>query len=154
MVGGETINLPTLKIADSREWKAKLARAFGGQLAEFNVPGKGGFESMAAMLELGQVTSDVIIDLVADYDAGHALGTREELEAAIDDGQAYTAFRAILRVHFPFVTDLTGAIAELGRLMAAAPRVAASTPPSSPSGASPNGARRRTPSKAGSTSRS
>ena len=158
---GETKLLRTRKLASAREWKGKFARSIGGTIAEFNVPGRGGADSIEGIAKLGNLGSDLILDLVLDYDARGDLGGREWLEEHADDREVYTVLRAVLDVHFPFVKDVMGAMRELGRIMGETP----SGPPlpslptpdvpseteSSSSGASPNGDSDPTTSKRGST---
>jgi hypothetical protein len=139
-LGGQERVLPTLKIKPAREWKAKLARVAGGTIAEFNVPGQGGADSIDGVAKLGLLAGDTILDLVLEYDQGGALGGRDWIEEHADDAEIYTVLKAILAVHFPFVRDVLGATKELGRLLTdgtSVPSVPASSPPSpSPTGTS------------------
>lgn len=145
--------MPTLKMDASKEWKALLAKTLGNTLAEYNVKGQGGTDSLASMIQLGLLAGDTITDLVVAYDASGSLGGREWLGAHADDAEVYGIFRACLDVHFPFVTDLLGVITALTGLMAEGPAVP-SAPANSPSGPSPIGGSGRRSSNTPSTKRS
>lgn len=154
---GEVRYMPTLKMRDSAAWKALLARTMTNTLAEYNVKGQGGSDSLESVIQLGLLAGDTITDLVIAYDATGALGGRDWLEAHADDAGVYAVFRTIVDVHFPFVTDLLGAIGMLRGLMAEAPAESpdgGSAAGNSSSGPSPIGGSTPGPSKVASTKRS
>lgn len=169
-LGGQERLLRTRKIGSAREWKSKMARHLGTTVAEFDVPGRGGGDSIVSMIALADVGSETILDLVLEYDEHDNLGGRDWVEANADETEVYLIFRAILDRHFPFVRDVLGMIRELARLMAetplieipepeapevpAPPAVEPSPPASSPNGLSPTGTSTRRPSRSGSTKRS
>jgi hypothetical protein len=158
-VGGELKFMPTLKRRAEREWVARFTRAIGTTISEFNVPEEG-FDTLDGLTKLGTLGSDLVWDLVLEYDATDALGGRDWLEEHVDTRQAYEILTTILReVVFPFVQDVRGIMAELGRLLAAQesitlPPSAPSEPASSSNGPSPTGAKAPTGSRRTSTRRS
>lgn len=128
--GGEIREVPTLKRGDARVWKQSLAESLGavGSLDVTNV------DSLAVA---GNMAGDTMLRLVQEYDKGGVLGTDEWIDANVDDSEVYGAFRLLLEVAYPFVTDLRGVLAEMRAMVEVA---LPSVSPVSTSGASPSGA--------------
>jgi hypothetical protein len=115
----ETKLLRTRKLRSAREWKQRFAQEMGSTIASFEL-GEGA-DSVAAIAALGNLGSEVILNLVVEYDTSGSLGGREWLEEHADDREVYAVLRAVLDVHFPFVKDVMGAMREIGSLMASVP---------------------------------
>jgi hypothetical protein len=131
--GGEFREIPTLKRGPAREWKDKLAEMVG-EVGGLSV---GAIESISAA---GNMAGDRMLDLVMAYDASGLLGDREWVDAHVDDLEVYAAFRSLLEVSYPFVTDLRAALAEVRGMGAmAVPNAVPSASPASTNGRSPRG---------------
>lgn len=170
-IGEFTINVRTLKLAAAREWKSKLGANVQVTLSQFNVAGMGGAESIGSLVGLGVLGTEVMLELILEYDAAGALGGRKWLEENADESDIYRMFRQIIGVHFPFVADVVGMMTVLRTLMAStppppeepeapeqpaapSPKRGPSAPGSSSSGASPSGTSGPTKLRAVSTRRS
>lgn len=124
-VGASERSVPTLKIRQAREWKALVAAKLGANLDDFDLTGT------ASLAALGNVASDLMLELVMAYDRTNALGDRDALEDQADDAQLYAILRTFLDVSFPFVHDLLAAMAQLraaGTLVAPASNGRAAPP--------------------------
>ena len=132
--GGMVREVPTLKRGPSRAWKAELAKALGDL-------GTLGVGTTDALAQAGNLASDRMLELVRAYDTTGVLGTEEWIDENVDDSEVYGAFRALLEVAYPFVSDLRGVLTEvrsLGALALANPSASQdSTNGASPSGVSP-----------------
>lgn len=155
-VGHEVRHLPTLKIKAAREWRqslssrmAGMAKTSIGDLDLTALPNATASVMVGAgpILQLG---SDLVLELVLDYDRTSALGGREHLEADSDDAEIYAALQSILGVVFPFVTDLRALLQEVLGMVGSAASIADRSTNSQPR----NGASIPAVSKSGSTSRS
>jgi len=157
-MGGEPLLLRTRKIASARTWKLEVAERFGMSLPRFDIAGAGGADSVLSVMQMGDLASEAILDLVLSYDTEGALKGREWVEANADDGEVYRLFRAILDVHFPFARDAWGIVTELRRLMDTAstpsqpPQGVPSPPAALSNGHSTPGASDPTPSSSDTTS--
>jgi len=150
-VGRELRYMRTLKIRQAPAWKDLLGRTLVGRVAGFDLPalvsGNGG-KAIEALIGLGNLGSEVVLELVVAYDRDGALGGSEWLGENADDLEVYAIFRQILAVHYPFARDvlsLTGAVA--GLMASGAQETvrellsdASSSTPSSSNGPSPSGA--------------
>ena len=129
---GEIREIPTLKRGASRIWKQSI----GGQLADVGVLPP----TLDALPVAGDMVTDGMLRLVMSYDASHVLGTSEWIDENVDDSDVYEAFRVLMDVAYPFVTDLRGLITELrGMGLFSTPSVS----PESTNTASTSGASRR-----------
>jgi len=130
--GGEIREVPTLKRGPSRVWKENLGKALG------TVSGLS-MTDMDSVAEVGNVLGDQMFDLVRQYDTTGVLGDQEWIDSHVDDQEVYTAFRDLLEISYPFVTDLRGVLGEVRNLgLAVASQSASqdSTNTPSPSGVS------------------
>lgn len=127
---GEIREVPTLKRGPARAWKAELAKALGdlGTLSATSI------DSFAVA---GNLASDRMLELVLAYDQTRVLGTEEWIDANVDDAEVYAAFRSLLEIAYPFVSDLRGVLGEVRAMGALVPP---SVSPVSTSGRSPSGA--------------
>ena len=129
---GEIREVPTLKRGASRIWKQSI----GGLLADVGVLPP----TLDALPVAGDMVTDGMLRLVMSYDASHVLGTSEWIDENVDDSDVYEAFRVLMDVAYPFVTDLRGLITELrGMGLFSTPSVS----PESTNTASTSGASRR-----------
>lgn len=83
--------------------------------------------------------ADLELDALLSYDTDGALGNREWIEDHVDDGQIHDALRAVLEVAFPFVSDLRGALREIGSILALRGLAEQSQQQGSTNGDSPSG---------------
>lgn len=155
-VGGEPRHLPTLKIKASRVWREALSRRMkdmaGTRIADLDL-GAMSTATASVLVSAGpilQLGSDLVLELVLDYDVTAALGGRDFLEEHADDAELYAALQSILGVVFPFVTDLRALLREVLGMVGSASSIAALSTNSPPR----NGASIPALSKSGSTSRS
>lgn len=100
-LGGTPVELPVLRIRQSRLWREQLR---------------------ATDIEDGEDVErpiQVMLDLVAAYDVTGLLGGRDAIEDRATDAEVYAAFQQMLAASFPFVETppLTEAF---GRLVVAA----------------------------------
>lgn len=136
--GGEVREVPTLKRGASRAWKEGLAQALQ-EVGNFQVT------AMDSISVAGNIASDRMLDLVLEYDQTHVLGDREWIDENVDDTEVYSAFRSLLDIAYPFVSDLRGAMEEVRRLLGSLP----SGSPDSTSLPSPSGGSTRRKSTGG-----
>lgn len=122
--GGQERRLPTLKLSGERDWRLALAKKVGeAQLdLDFDALKEGGDRAYGALAPMANLPTDMALDLIVAYDRTAALGGREWLEENCDSAQLYDLLLRILRVVFPFVADLRGAIKEFMELLGAAGR--------------------------------
>lgn len=130
--GQEIREVPTLKRGASRAWKQSLA----GALAKVGAAPVTDVDSLAVAASLAD---DTILELVQEYDQTKVLGDPEWIDANVDDTEIYEAFRSLLEIAYPFVTDLRGVLAEMRGMLDMTP----SASPVSTSGASASGASTR-----------
>jgi hypothetical protein len=107
--GGEIREVPTLKRGPSRAWKESLGKALGA------VSGLT-MTDMDSLASVGNVLGDQMFDLVRQYDQTGVLGDAEWIDQHVDDLEIYQAFRDLLEISYPFVTDLRGVLAEVRTL--------------------------------------
>lgn len=128
---GRVVRLRTLKRRKAAAWRSdsvgRLMGLVGGDLARL--------DDLARSLD---GFSDLALDALLAYDQDGVLGSREWIDDHCDDSVIYDALKAVLTVVFPFVSDLRGAIKELGSLLALRDAGQPSQP-SSTNGASPTG---------------
>lgn len=136
-VRAEVILVPTLTTAETRPWKAALAKAAVGIGVGFDM------DNLASAAGLSDLADETIMALVLGYDQGGLLGGQERLERDCDPAQVYRIFRLMLGVAYPYVRDIGQVMQVLLPLLqadAAAPSPAA--PPAlaqSTNGPSPSG---------------
>lgn len=150
---GEQRMLPTLKIASAREWKSRLLGAVGGNIAEFYVEGQTVGSAIKDLGSLAVIGSDLILDLVLEYDKAGALGGREWMEEHADDSEVYRLLKTMAGVHFPYVADLQAAMTEVYRMFVTTSTASPSAPEESTSTPSSPGVSRQPRSKTPSTRR-
>lgn len=133
--------MATLKIRAEREWKLALAKMLGEQELDidFEELKKGGDATYMALAPLANLATDISLELLLQYDQAGSLGGRDYLEEHADASEVYRALLKALKVAFPFVADLRGAISELNNLRGLV-AVARSSNLSSMNGQSPIGA--------------
>lgn len=85
--GGETVELPVLRIRKAREWKKRLA--------DLDLSGDGDMDYPV----------EAMLDLLIAYDVQGLLGDREAIEGKATDQELYDAFQEVLLATFPFVKD-------------------------------------------------
>ena len=107
--GGEVREVPTLKRGPSRIWRESLGVALG------KVSGLS-MTDMDSIAEVGNALGDQMFDLVRQYDTTGVLGDQEWIDTHVDDGEVYQAFRDLLEISYPFVTDLRGVLGEVRNL--------------------------------------
>lgn len=114
-LGGETRQMPTLKIKDERAFREFLVRTIGDIGLDVDVPTlkAGGESAYNALGPLAGAPSEVMLNLVLAYDKTAALGGREHVEEVADSAALYETLKKILRVVFPFVNDARGILSEL-----------------------------------------
>lgn len=127
-IAGQERLVPTLTIAETREWQATLGRGPEG----FTIPVNDADWTAALVSRFSGLTLDTILDMVTSYDHTSVLGGRAYLETKADPDQLYQAAMLMVGVAFPFVGNLPLFLAAL----VLQPR---STRPSSTSGPSAPG---------------
>lgn len=123
-MGGRAFTVPTLKIRQSREWKARL----GAVAQAIDIPSGG---DMAATIgALANAPIDAVLALVLAYDtAGETrpgvLGGRDLVEDMATDAEVYEAFRLMVTATYPKALDLLrSAVEEFGPQLRVAAMVA------------------------------
>lgn len=109
--------MPTLKMADEREWKRLLA-AKVSEIAESEVGNAdftdfGNPATLKAAGSLLHVPGEVAFDLLVAYDKTEALGGRAWLEENADSSQIWDALTKAFYVVFPFVTSIGSLLREI-----------------------------------------
>jgi hypothetical protein len=126
---GKVIRMRTLKRRAAAEWRGDV----GGRVRSL-VGSDLSVDSLTARLS---DASDLVLDALLAYDQAGVLGKRAEIEENVDDALIYGALVEVLKVAFPMVADLRGAIREIGSLMAMGGGTLPQ--PTSTNGASPTG---------------
>jgi hypothetical protein len=97
VVGGEQRELPKLKLRPGRDWRRRAMASFG-PLANLEL------DPAALVDSIGQIdeAEDVVLGLIAEYDATSALGGREALEDVLWPNEVGPLFQAMLAATLPF----------------------------------------------------
>jgi len=98
-----------LVIAESRKWRAKFVEFLGQypKLAKITTDSP---EFSDALNNLLVVMPEQVIDLFFDYAKGL---DRQQIEQQATDAELTKAFEQVVKLAFPLVTSLAGAIAKM-----------------------------------------
>lgn len=132
---GKIVRVPTLKRRAAAEWRADVGVRLRGMI-------KGDFTNVDHVMGSLQGVPELVLDALMAYDVHGVLGDRAKIDEEVDDALIYAALVEVLKVVFPFVSDLRGVISEIGTLLAlqgTAPGADPSAKPSSTNGSSPIG---------------
>ncbi len=110
-IGGQSFDVPTLKIKQSRKWKSDVSVALGSAVSRISDVA----DTNADWLRpLANVPTDIMLDLVLAYDVKNVMGGRKWLEENADDREVWEALQQMLGATFPFVAALRSAVAGSG----------------------------------------
>lgn len=129
---GRIVRLRTLKRRKAAAWRVD---AVGGLMSLAG----GDLQKLDDLSHTLTGIADLELDALLSYDTDGALGNREWIEDHVDDGQIHDALRAVLEVAFPFVSDLRGALREIGSILALRGLAEQSQQQGSTNGDSPSG---------------
>lgn len=110
-IGGNTVDVPTLKIKHSRKWKAEVTTAMGSvmkRLPDANA------DNADWLKPIANAPTEVMLDLVLAYDTTNVLGGRKAVEDNADDREVWEALQQMLGATFPFVAALRSVAAGSG----------------------------------------
>jgi len=109
ILGGMPYEVPPLVIAESRKWRAKFVEFLGQypKLAKITTDSP---EFSDALNNLLVVMPEQVIDLFFDYAKGL---DRQQIEQQATDAELTKAFEQVVKLAFPLVTSLAGAIAKM-----------------------------------------
>jgi hypothetical protein len=105
-LGSTIYQLKPLTIRASKAWKEQLRNVVGDLLDTASASADDMAEVMSQVERLLSSSDDMMLDLLANYDARIA-SDREQIEETATSLQAYTALMQIVRVEFPFLGSLT-----------------------------------------------
>lgn len=108
VIGGRPVELPVLKMYQSRTWKEML----GPEMAGVDVD----TSDMSALINrLVTVPGEIALDLVDAYDVEKVLGGREAIEKRATDAEVYAALEVMVEATYPKGADvLRSAVREFG----------------------------------------
>lgn len=131
---GKVIRIPTLKRRDAAEWRADIGARLRSMI-------RGDFTNVEDVMGSLQGVPELVLDALMAYDKRGVLGERDVIDQEVDDALIYSALVEVLKVAYPFVTDLRGIVSEVGTILALQGQADAgkSPNPSSTNGSSPIG---------------
>jgi len=111
-LGGKAYEIAPLVIAESRKWRARFIKILQEypQYAQVTTDTPEKFNS--ALHNLLVAMPDEVIDLFFDYARNL---DRQQIESEATDEEVAAAFEQVVKLAFPLVTSLAGAITKLSR---------------------------------------
>jgi hypothetical protein len=100
VLGGIRKDLPPLVINDNAVWTRHLGERLGSEID--------GLDRISSWEQIAGVVvglTDVMLDLLIEYDLRGVLGGREWIRGHATDGEVYDAFRAVCLVAFPTLRE-------------------------------------------------
>lgn len=131
---GRVVRIPTLKRTKAAEWRAEIGVRLRSMI-------RGDFTNVEDVMGSLQGVPELVLDALLAYDVTGVLGDREAIDREVDDALIYSALVEVLKVAYPFVSDLRGIVSEVGTILALQGQAEGdqSPKPSSTNGASPIG---------------